>query len=134
MLQNGYNIGGEQSGHVIFLDHSTTGDGQLTALQVLSVMKRTNRSLKELASCMAVFPQVMVNVRVSDFGKIRFPEDEEIRIAIQRAEEELGDAGRVVVRVSGTEPLVRVMLEGRDPEQITDLANTIAEVVRERLI
>lgn len=134
MLQNGYNIGGEQSGHVIFLDHATTGDGQLTALQVLSVMRHTRKPLKELADCMTIYPQILVNVRVSDFGKVRFPEDEEIKIAIARAEEELGDSGRVVVRVSGTEPLVRVMLEGRNLGQITDLANSIAEVVRERLI
>lgn len=134
MLHNGYSIGGEQSGHVIFLDHATTGDGQLTALQVLSVMKRTGNSLAELASCMEVYPQVLVNVRVSDFGKVRFPEDEEIKIAIRHAERELGDSGRIVVRVSGTEPLVRVMLEGKDMDQITDLAQSVAEVVRERLI
>lgn len=134
MLQNRYSIGGEQSGHVIFLDHATTGDGQLTALQVLSVMKRTGSSLAELAACMEVYPQVLVNVRVSDFGKVRFPEDEEIKIAINHAERELGDSGRIVVRVSGTEPLVRVMLEGKDMDQITDLAQSVAEVIRERLI
>ncbi len=134
MLKNGYSIGGEQSGHVIFLDHATTGDGQLTALQVLSVMKRTGKSLADLAACMSVYPQVLVNVRVSDFGKVRFPEDEEVQIAIARAEEALGDSGRIVVRVSGTEPLVRVMLEGEDRDQIADLAESVAEVVRERLI
>ena len=88
----------------------------------------------ELASCMEVFPQVLINVRVSNFGKVRFDSDEEIKIAIAAAEEELGDSGRVLVRVSGTEPLVRVMLEGRDEKQIQRLGESIAEVVRERLI
>ncbi len=134
MLKNGHSIGGEQSGHVIFLDYATTGDGQLTAVQILRALKRTGKTLSELASVMEVFPQVLKNVRVSNLGKIRFDDDKEIKIAIQQAEEELGDTGRVLVRVSGTEPLVRVMLEGKDLEQITRLADEIAEVVRERLI
>ena len=134
MLENGYAIGGEQSGHVIFLDYATTGDGQLTAVQILRALKRTGKKLSELASVMEVFPQVLLNVRVSNFGKVRFDDDEEIKIAIKETEEELGDSGRVLVRVSGTEPLVRVMLEGKDTQQINRLANEIAEVVRERLI
>ena len=134
MLENGYSIGGEQSGHVIFLDYATTGDGQLTAVQILRALKRTGKKLSELASVIEVFPQVLLNVRVSNFGKVRFDDDEEIKIAIKETEEELGDAGRVLVRVSGTEPLVRVMLEGKDTQQINRLANEIAEVVRERLI
>lgn len=134
MLKHRYSIGGEQSGHVIFLDFATTGDGQLTAVQLLGVMKRSGKKVSELASCMEVFPQVLINVRVSNFGKVRFDSDEEIKIAIAAAEEELGDSGRVLVRVSGTEPLVRVMLEGRDEKQIQRLGESIAEVVRERLI
>lgn len=134
MLENGHSIGGEQSGHVIFLDYATTGDGQLTAVQILRALKRTGKTLSELASVMEVFPQVLKNVRVSNLGKIRFDEDKEIKIAIQQAEEELGDTGRVLVRVSGTEPLVRVMLEGKDLDQINRLADEISEVVRERLI
>lgn len=134
MLENGHSIGGEQSGHVIFLDYATTGDGQLTAVQILRALKRTGKTLSELASVMEVFPQVLKNVRVSNLGKIRFDDDKEIKIAIQQAEEELGDTGRVLVRVSGTEPLVRVMLEGKDLEQINRLADEISEVVRERLI
>ena len=134
MMANGHSIGGEQSGHVIFLDFATTGDGQLTAVQLLGVMKRSGKKVSELASCMEVFPQVLINVRVSNFGKVRFDSDEEIKIAIAAAEEELGDSGRVLVRVSGTEPLVRVMLEGRDEKQIQRLGESIAEVVRERLI
>ncbi len=134
MLENGHSIGGEQSGHVIFLDYATTGDGQLTAVQILRALKRTGSTLSELSKVMEVFPQVLKNVRVSNLGKIRFDDDKEIKIAIQQAEEELGDTGRVLVRVSGTEPLVRVMLEGKDLDQINRLADEISEVVRERLI
>lgn len=134
MLENGYNIGGEQSGHVIFLDHATTGDGQLTALQLLKVMKKTGKKLSELASEMKVYPQVTRNVRVSQMGKVRFATDESIKIAINEAEKELGNKGRVLVRVSGTEPLVRVMLEGEDERLINRLASEVAKVVEERLM
>lgn len=134
MLENGYSIGGEQSGHVIFLDYATTGDGQLTALQVLRVMKKTGKKLSELASCMTVYPQTMVNVRVSNMGKARFKDDEEVKNAVKQAELQLGSSGRVLVRVSGTEPLVRVMLEGEDEQQIQTLAREIADVIKVRLI
>ena len=134
MLKNGYSIGGEQSGHVIILDYATTGDGQLTALQVLRIMKKTGKKLSELASCMTVYPQTMINVRVSKMGKARFADDEEVANAIAQAEKQLGDTGRVLVRVSGTEPLVRVMLEGENKKQIETLAKEIAEVIKLRLI
>jgi len=134
MLEKGFHIGGEQSGHVIFLDHATTGDGQLTAVQLLNVIRTTGRTLKELADEIEIFPQVLVNVKVSSLGKLRLFEDNDIKIAIEEAEKELGNSGRVLVRASGTEPLVRVMLEGRNEEQINRLASQIAEVVRERLI
>lgn len=134
MLQNDYVLGGEQSGHVIFLDYANTGDGQLTAVQVLNVMKRTGRTLASLASEMEVYPQVLQNVRVSNMGKIRLATDPEVQAAIAEAEKELGESGRVLVRVSGTEPLVRVMLEGKDRALIEKLCGEIAEVVRERLI
>lgn len=134
MRKNNYKIGGEQSGHVIFYDYATTGDGQLTAIQLLSVMKRTGKKLSELADEMEVYPQVLINVKVSQIGKARYENDEEIKKAIASAEKELGDTGRVLVRVSGTEPLVRVMLEGKDEEQIKILAEEIAQVVKERLI
>ena len=134
MLNGGYVLGGEQSGHVIFLDFANTGDGQLTAVQVLNVMKRTGKTLHELAQEMEVFPQILQNVRVSNMGKIRLNKDVEIRTAIEEAEKELDGNGRVLVRVSGTEPLVRVMLEGRDEELIRKLCGEIAEVVRERLL
>ena len=134
MSEMGLSIGGEQSGHIIFSEYAATGDGQLTALQILEAMRKSGRPLSALAGEMEVFPQVMVNVRVSNLGKLRCGTDEEIRLAIARAESELGDAGRVLVRVSGTEPLIRVMLEGRDAARIQTLAEEIAEVVRERLI
>ena len=134
MIENGYVLGGEQSGHVIFTDFANTGDGELTAVQVLNVMKRTGKTLKELADVMDVYPQVLQNVRVSKLGKLRCETDPEIRKAVEAATEELGGNGRVLVRVSGTEPLVRVMLEGKDQSQIDRLCGEIAEVVRERLI
>ena len=134
MLENDYIIGGEQSGHIIFKDFATTGDGQLSALKLLCIMKATGKKLSELASVMQVFPQILINVRVSDFGKAKFPRDEEIKNAISSAEKELGNEGRVLVRVSGTEPLVRVMLEGKDEEKINILAQEIAQVVKERLL
>ena len=134
MLANNHSIGGEQSGHLIFLDHATTGDGQLSALKLLCIMKESGKMLSELASQMTVFPQVLINVRVSDFGKAKFPRDKEIKTAIEAAEKELGNDGRVLVRVSGTEPLIRVMLEGKDQEKINVLAQELAEVIKERLI
>ena len=134
MLEGGFHIGGEQSGHVIFLDYATTGDGQLTAVQLLNVIRTTGKSLRELASEIEIFPQVLKNVRVSSLGKLRLFEDKDIKIAIEEAEKELGSTGRVLVRASGTEPLVRVMIEGKNEKQIDRLATQISEVVRERLI
>ena len=134
MLKRGYHIGGEQSGHIIFLDYATTGDGQLTAVQLLNIIRATGKSLKQLASEIEIFPQVLKNVKVSSFGKLRLSEDEDIRLAIEEAERELGDSGRVLVRPSGTEPLVRVMLEGRDEAMIDRLCTMIADVISQRLI
>lgn len=134
MVKNGFVIGGEQSGHIIFLDYATTGDGQMSAIQVLNVLKSTGKKISELASEIQVYPQVLINVRVSNFGKARLDKDEEVQLAIREASEELGDTGRVLVRVSGTEPLVRVMLEGEDYNQIKSLAESIAKVIEERLV
>ena len=134
MVENDFCIGGEQSGHIIFLDYATTGDGQMSAIQVLNVLKRTGKKISELADEMTVFPQVLINVRVSNFGKTRLEKDSEVQLAIKEASEELGNDGRVLVRVSGTEPLVRVMLEGKDYEKIKTLAECIAKVVEERLV
>ena len=133
MLKNGYNIGGEQSGHIIFLDHSTTGDGQLSALMLLNVIKNSGKSLSALAAEMQVYPQVLVNVTVSAEGKAAYATDEVIKNKIEAVEKVLGDDGRVLVRLSGTEPLIRVMLEGKDLDKITALTNDIADLVKERL-
>ncbi len=133
MLKNGYNIGGEQSGHIIFLDHSTTGDGQLSALMLLNVIKNTGKSLSALAAQMQVYPQVLVNVTVTAEGKAAYASDEVIKAKIEETETKLGDDGRVLVRFSGTEPLIRVMLEGKDLDMITSFTNEIADLVKERL-
>ncbi len=133
MLKDGYNIGGEQSGHVIFLDYATTGDGELSGVQLIETVVKTKKKLSELASVMSVYPQVLINVKVSPEGKLKYNNDEYIIAATQKAEMELMGDGRVLVRVSGTEPLVRVMLEGKDIEHIRSLGEDIAEVVRERL-
>lgn len=134
MVANGYCIGGEQSGHIIFSEYATTGDGQLSAIQLLSVLKDTGKTLKELADEMEVYPQVLINVRVSNFGKAQFPKDKEVQNAIKQVEETLGNDGRILVRLSGTEPLVRVMLEGKDLDKINELGESVAQVIRERLV
>ena len=133
MLKDGYNIGGEQSGHVIFLDYATTGDGELSGVQLVETVVKSGKKLSELASIMSVYPQVLINVEVSAEGKKKYNNDEYIIAATQKAEMELMGDGRVLVRVSGTEPLVRVMLEGKDVEHIQRLGEEIAQVVKERL-
>lgn len=133
MLLEDYKLGGEQSGHVIFGDCATTGDGELTALKVLSVMYRESEKLSELASVMKKYPQVMVNVKVSPEGKIKFYTDSKVKRAIEKAKESLGDTGRVVVRVSGTEPLIRVMAEGENTDEITQIVNTAADEIKAAL-
>lgn len=133
MLREGYNIGGEQSGHIILLDYETTGDGQLSGSSVLSIMKRTGKKLSELAKVMERMPQVLINVKVSAEGKLAFYNDKEIKAEIRRISDILGERGRILIRVSGTEPLVRVMLEGESLEEIQNLAEEAAQVVRDRL-
>lgn len=133
MLREGYNIGGEQSGHIILLDYETTGDGQLSGSSVLSIMKRTGKKLSELAKVMEHMPQVLINVKVSAEGKLAFYNDKEIKAEIRRVSDILGERGRILIRVSGTEPLVRVMLEGESLEEIQNLAEEAAQVVRDRL-
>lgn len=128
MLADGYSIGGEQSGHVIFLDYNSTGDGLLTAVQTLSIMKEKGKSLSELADLMTKYPQLLVNVRV--LTKAGWETNIAIQDAIREAEEELGSNGRILVRPSGTEPLIRVMAEGPDQEQLDELCNRIGDVIR----
>ena len=127
MLKGGYNLGGEQSGHMIFLDHNTTGDGVLSALQVLAIMQRRGKRLSELALVMEPLPQVLVNVRLAE--KTDIMQVPEVAKAVARVEDRLKGEGRVLIRFSGTEPLLRIMLEGSDEAEIRNLANEIAAVV-----
>ena len=131
MLDGGFNVGGEQSGHIVFLDFNTTGDGPITAVQVLSLMKERDTSLSKLASKIKLFPQVLMNVEVEKRQDIRaVPEIEE---AVKKAEGRLEGKGRVLVRASGTEPKIRVMLEGEDGKLIAKLGRDIAKVIREKM-
>lgn len=129
MLQNGYNIGGEQSGHIIFLDDNTTGDGLLSALHLLQVMVETGRKLSDLASVMEVLPQALINAKVPNHKKDKFMEYAEISEAIRQVEERFGGEGRVLIRPSGTEPLVRVMIEGKNQEEIDQEAKKLADLI-----
>lgn len=133
MEMEGYRFGGEQSGHVIFRDYSTTGDGQLTAIQLFCHMRTCGKKLSELAAVMTRYPQVMKNVTVTSEGKLAFYTNDAIKAVIQKYKEELGEEGRVVVRVSGTEPLVRVMVEGKDEKAIKKAASGIVDVVEKEL-
>lgn len=133
MRLDGYNFGGEQSGHVIFRDFATTGDGQLTACQLLSLLRRREAKLSSLATLMQRYPQTMVNLKVSPEGKLAFYTDHTVKAAIDKAAAELGKEGRVIVRPSGTEPLLRVMVEGRDEGQIQRIAQEVAKVIQEEL-
>ena len=133
MRLEGYNLGGEQSGHVIFLDYCTTGDGQLTGAQLMSTLARRKAKFSSIATLMEKYPQVLVNVTVSAAGKLRFHTNPAIKKSIREAEQELGRNGRILVRPSGTEPLLRVMAEGENMEQITRLCNQIADVIKEEL-
>ncbi len=133
MLLEGDSIGGEQSGHIIFRDFATTGDGQLTAIQLLSVMVREKKKLSELSSVMVRSPQTMINLTVSPAAKLLFFTDSVIKQAMDEAKKVLGKSGRLVVRPSGTEPLIRVMTEGDDSVLIGEVAQKVATVIRERL-
>lgn len=142
MLKGNFNLGGEQSGHIIFLDHATTGDGQLTAVQILNILKNKNKKLSELSSLMTKYPQVLINVKVSRDGKNKLSNDTVIQNEIKNLENELTfknenseieKNGRILVRPSGTEPLIRVMIEGKDLEKIQIMAQKLADLIKERL-
>jgi phosphoglucosamine mutase len=131
MRKGGYNLGGEQSGHMIFLDSSTTGDGILSALKLLAVMRREQKPLSELAEVMIALPQVLVNTRVRERRDIMtIPE---VAARVRAVEDALGHEGRVLIRYSGTEPLLRVMIEGQDKYEITAWANEICDLVKKHL-
>jgi phosphoglucosamine mutase len=133
MLKNGYNLGGEQSGHLILLDFNTTGDGILSGLQLASIVKTEGCSLGTLASTMKIMPQVLVNARVNGQRKMEYKQDASIQEEIKRMESTLHKKGRVLIRPSGTEPLVRVMLEGENLEEIQGMAHHLAEMIAEKL-
>lgn len=131
MKKNGYNLGGEQSGHIIFLDYNTTGDGLLTGLQLVNIMKATEKRLSELAGEMKKYPQVLVNVRVTD--KYHVTDNEKVSKVIQEVEQEMNGNGRILVRPSGTEPLVRVMAEAPSAELCQEYVDRIVSVVEQEM-
>ncbi len=133
MVKDGYVLGGEQSGHIIFLDYNTTGDGLVTALQVAAIRKRSGKTLSELAGIMKELPQVLVNAKVPNDKKNIYLEDEEIVKEIKRIEETLDGVGRVLIRPSGTEPLVRVMLEGENQDEIDKMAHGLADLILSKI-
>ena len=131
MRAGGHNIGGEQSGHTVFLDYATTGDGLVTALQVLCTVVESGKRLSELAACLTPMPQVLENVEIRDRTPIeQLPAVQE---AIGRAEAELGDDGRILVRYSGTQPLARIMVEGENEDQIRALAGSVVSALQDAI-
>lgn len=133
MLKSDYSIGGEQSGHVILLEHNTTGDGLVTGIQLASAVKKSKKTLSELAGVMDVYPQVLINAKVKTENKERYTEDAEIMAAIEKIEAEFANNGRVLIRPSGTEPLVRVMIEGKDESVIRARAEALADLIVKKL-
>lgn len=133
MIDNGYVLGGEQSGHIIFLDHNTTGDGLATALHLLEVMKYYKKDISKLNSLMTKYPQVLINAVVDNNKKYNYLDDEDIKKKISEMEKRFHGQGRVVIRTSGTEPLVRVMIEGKDQDEIHGIASDLAKFIEERL-
>ncbi len=133
MLKEGYNLGGEQSGHVILLDYNPTGDGILTSLMLIQAILESKKQASELIKIIKLYPQVLINAKVSTDKKYGYENDAEIKEAIQKLEEEFSGNGRVLIRPSGTEPLVRVMIEGEDQEYITKKAQEIADLIEKKL-
>lgn len=132
MLETGCQIGGEQSGHVIFLNHTTTGDGILSSLQLLQAVLMSGKKASELSDEIEIFPQVLKNAKVKNENKSKFMQDEEVKAAIAKVEAEMEGLGRVLIRPSGTEPLVRVMLEGQEVDHITGLAEQLASLLTKK--
>lgn len=133
MLLEDYHLGGEQSGHIIFRDYSTTGDGQLTAIQLLSQMKRNGARLSDAASVMTRYPQFIVNIRTTAEGKLAFYTDGEVKNILESAKAEIGETGRLVARPSGTEPLIRIMAEGDDSDKIKAITEETARKIEKQL-
>ena len=133
MLKTGCIIGGEQSGHIIFLNHTTTGDGILSALQLLKAIKISDKKPSALSDEVTIYPQVLMNAEIKNENKKKYMQDPEISEEIKRLEDAMAGEGRVLIRPSGTEPLVRVMIEGKDIEMITKLAEDLAILLTKRL-
>lgn len=133
MIDKGYNLGGEQSGHIIFLDYNTTGDGILTAIKLLSILKESGKKASELASAMETMPQVLVNAKVNNAKKNDYMNVEEVKEAIQSLNEKFSGEGRVLIRTSGTEPLIRVMIEGKNLNHIEKEARELAKLIETKL-
>ena len=133
MLKDGFNLGGEQSGHVILLDYNPTGDGILTSLMLIQTILEEGKKASELAGMVKLYPQILVNAKVNSDKKYEYKEDKEINAAIDKLEKEFAGNGRVLIRPSGTEPLVRVMIEGEDQEYITKKAQEIADLIENKL-
>lgn len=133
MLENGYNLGGEQSGHIIFLDYNPTGDGILTSLMLVEILLTAKKSASEMAKKINIYPQILINAKVPSDKKYAYKEDEVIKAAIEKIEEEFSGNGRVLIRPSGTEPLVRVMIEGENQEVISAKARELADLIEDRL-
>ena len=133
MLKEGFNIGGEQSGHVILLDYNPTGDGILTSLMLIKAILESNKKASELADIIRLYPQILLNAKVSTEKKYDYDKDSTIKEAIEKLEREFAGNGRVLIRPSGTEPLVRVMIEGEDQEYITKKAKEIVDLIEEKL-
>ena len=133
MLKNGYNVGGEQSGHIIFLDYNPTGDGILTSVMLMRVMLEAKKSASELCKIINIYPQVLVNAKVNNDKKETYKQDPDIKQAIEKLEEEFSGNGRVLIRPPGTEPLVRVMIEGENQEYIQEKAQELAKLIESKL-
>ena len=133
MLKGGYSIGGEQSGHVILLEHNTTGDGLVTGIQLACAVKAAGAKLSELAKIMNVYPQVLINAKVKTENKEKYTSDSEIMVEIKKIEDEFSGEGRVLIRPSGTEPLVRVMIEGKDQKVMNERARELADLIEKKL-
>ena len=133
MLEGGYCLGGEQSGHIIFHEYNTTGDGIITAIQMLTVLKVKGVKASELANVMDVYPQVLVNAKTKNEYKNTYMDNEEVSAAVHSLEKKFEGDGRVLIRPSGTEPLVRVMIEGTDIEQMQRDAEELAAIIEKNL-
>ncbi len=133
MLKNGYNLGGEQSGHVIYLDYNPTGDGILTSLMLIRAILEEGKKTSEVTSIMKAYPQVLINAKVSSDKKYDFDKDDEIKAEIEKLEHEFDGNGRVLIRASGTEPLVRVMIEGENQDYIKQKAQNLADLIQKKL-